>query len=67
MHATPACRAILIRSCRSKSRAPVDAAEAYGLNTLGVAYTNQRRPSDAQNTLNDLSQVMRCNSERCNY
>jgi len=31
-----------------KSAAHVDAAEAYRLNTLGVAYMNQQRPGDAE-------------------
>jgi hypothetical protein len=45
-----------------KAAPPVDAAEAYRLNTLDVAYMNQQRPPTLKHTLNNLSQLIR-NSE----
>src|SRR5258708_20664193 len=35
-------------SASKKPRASTNAADAYRLNTLGVAYLNQQRPADAQ-------------------
>jgi tetratricopeptide (TPR) repeat protein len=37
-----------VSAAAQKSAAHGDAAEAYRLNTLGVAYMNQQRPADAQ-------------------